>query len=290
LIIGHDEGSLYDSGIKYGEWPTGVYNRIDREWKMQNTNFTGTFSLDITLDALSNISSINPNDIVLMVDTDGNFSDADFYGTADGLSISIIGNMITIAGISNTIVPANSSQYLTLGVINPAASLPIELISFEGVLKGDVVLLNWVVATEINNDSFTIERSSGGINWQVVASIDGAGNTDEETRYQYTDKSPFDGTSFYRLKQTDFDGKSEYFNPIRIVNERSKKITVFPNPVKNELFIQNGGESVLISIYNLTGDLVLQQFVTHSLDISSIKDGIYIVVVDQNRFTIRIQH
>jgi len=73
-----------------------------------------------------------------------------------------------------------------------------------------VVKLRWITEAEINNDFFTIERSADGNTFEVVDIVPGAGNS-SSTRYYYTvDHNPLTGVSYYRLKQTDYDGKSAY--------------------------------------------------------------------------------
>jgi hypothetical protein len=94
--------------------------------------------------------------------------------------------------------------------------LPISLLSFEvKELKGKIQI-NWSTATEINNDYFTLERSIDGSNWEILAYVDGAGNSNQRLNYEYIDDYPYHGISYYRLKQTDFDGKFEYFAPVAV--------------------------------------------------------------------------
>ena len=66
--------------------------------------------------------------------------------------------------------------------------------------------------------------------------------------------------SFYRLKQTDFDGKFEYSNAIHIflVSEQSQ-YTMFPNPSPGTVHIVKSNESmegVSIILYDMNGKLV----------------------------------
>jgi len=76
--------------------------------------------------------------------------------------------------------------------------------------------LYWVTSNEINNDYFTIEKSNDGINFEIVEIILGAGNSDILLEYSFVDKNPINGISYYRLKQTDFDGKFEYSDIISV--------------------------------------------------------------------------
>ncbi|MFP4288832.1 MAG: hypothetical protein ACLFQS_06215 [Bacteroidales bacterium] len=94
--------------------------------------------------------------------------------------------------------------------------LPIELLYFKAKAVSGQVYLEWGTATEINNDYFTIERSMDGINWEVITFETGAGNSNHTRHYSFTDQFPVDGISYYRLKQTDYDGKFEYFQPAAV--------------------------------------------------------------------------
>ena len=106
-------------------------------------------------------------------------------------------------------------------------ALPIDLVSFNGEVLFElkpVVALDWTVASQVNNDYFTIERSTGGVEWSSIGKIYGVGNTSSEIKYNWIDNSPFGGVSYYRLKQTDYDGKSETFNPIAITISSKEKV------------------------------------------------------------------
>ena len=115
---------------------------------------------------------------------------------------------------------------LTYSINNP---LPINLLTFEGkLLSGidDIVKLKWETATEQNNDFFTLSRSIDGIIWENIASISGAGNSNEKTHYQYIDRSVPKKSKehiYYKLSQTDFNGQSEQFPPIAIILNKKTK-------------------------------------------------------------------
>ena len=112
--------------------------------------------------------------------------------------------------------------------------LPINLISFEGSLlpssNESLVELQWETASEHNNDYYTIHRSLDGISWDIIASVDGAGNSTEKISYSTLDRNLSKSLNsefvYYRLSQTDFDGESESFEPIsiRLANPRGKII------------------------------------------------------------------
>jgi hypothetical protein len=106
--------------------------------------------------------------------------------------------------------------------------LPIELISFDGeVLGGDihpVVMIDWVVASQVNNDYYEVQRSVDVENWKTISTVTGAGNSNTQMSYSILDDNPLHGVSYYRLKQTDYDGQTESFNPISIIISSEEKI------------------------------------------------------------------
>ncbi len=93
------------------------------------------------------------------------------------------------------------------GINNP---LPIELLSFTAKYQDGKVLLKWATGSEINNDFFTLERSHDAVNAEAIGFVEGAGNSSQTLHYNFVDHDPLPGISYYRLKQTDYDGSFEY--------------------------------------------------------------------------------
>lgn len=119
-------------------------------------------------------------------------------------------------------------------------SLPIELTSFDArPLSNNFVQLDWTTASETNNDYFTIERSQDGMNWEKVTEIDGKGTTLSKSTYSYIDREAYSKLSYYRLKQTDFDGQFSYSTIQSVYLENYDIIKIFPNPVLDFLTISN---------------------------------------------------
>jgi len=137
--------------------------------------------------------------------------------------------------------PTNNTYYVHVNVngncvedancrdvtITLTTSLPIELMEFNGKENGVNNLLYWNTASEQNNNYFTLERTADGENWINVATINGAGNSQEVLSYSYLDSDYERGkVNYYRLSQTDFDGNSETFNIISIDNTLNNRILV----------------------------------------------------------------
>lgn len=103
--------------------------------------------------------------------------------------------------------------------------LPIEILSFTGENLNTYNHIEWISASEINNDYFQIERSTNGIDWELLTIVNGAGNSNKNIYYSYRDTGFKNELNYYRLSQTDFDGTIEYFNPISIDN-RNKNVSI----------------------------------------------------------------
>ncbi|MBK9423627.1 MAG: hypothetical protein IPN54_05800 [Bacteroidetes bacterium] len=103
-----------------------------------------------------------------------------------------------------TIMDANGCKdTITILLATP---LPVELLYFNAFKYNEQVKVEWVTATEINNDYYIVERSSDGTDFEMVEVVPGAGNSNFLINYFIFDKDPFSGKSYYRLKQVDFDG------------------------------------------------------------------------------------
>jgi hypothetical protein len=157
----------------------------------------------------------------------------------------------------------NSERYFTLASKNPLMPLPVELLSFKAETKPGFIELTWVTATEINNDFFTIEKSTDGLHFSTlghVVSIAENGNSNRVLSYNFDDLSPQNGKNYYRLKQTDKDGTEEYHETI-VVNyhePRNINLVLFPNPNTGNSFRiaasgVNPNEALNLDLYDIYG-------------------------------------
>lgn len=181
----------------------------------------------------------------------------------------------------------NSFSRFTLGSrlsgLNP---LPVELVSFSGECQEDKVALSWSTASEINNDYFTVERSSDGHDYVSVGVVDGASNSNQLLRYFFEDAQPQE-TGYYRLKQTDFDGAYEYSDVVFVACSETGglEVLVYPNPGSLGLTLEiNGGpeRQHLFTMTDMSGRQVLQGTVQRLQTISAegLAPGIYLIMLD----------
>ena len=186
----------------------------------------------------------------------------------------------------------SAGSYFTLGYNNQPQ--PVTLQYFTAELMSDYVQLNWATVTEINNDYFTIERSDESLQFDSIASLPGAGNSNTVLKYSEIDSSPFGGVSYYRLKQTDFDRKFSYSNVVRIVNDKPSKepLSLYPNPANYAApvmmkLIQSGKLEAFVFISDIVGRVVYSGVMdlTKEVDLttvslrSELRPGTYVVRV-----------
>jgi hypothetical protein len=129
-----------------------------------------------------------------------------------------------------------------------ASPLPVELVSFQANCAGEgKVNVTWATASEHNSANFTVEKSRDGMNWTVMASLAGAGNSTQMINYSTVDNNAAAGVNYYRLTQTDFDGASETFNIASANcgdNSPLTTVKVYPNPSAGDFYIDFTSEEI----------------------------------------------
>ncbi|MBK7851617.1 MAG: T9SS type A sorting domain-containing protein [Bacteroidetes bacterium] len=113
--------------------------------------------------------------------------------------------------------------------------LPIELTFFDAKLIEDIVSLSWNTASETDNEYFTIEKSRNAEDYAEVVKVPTlapGGNSTTLLCYSTNDEQPYEGLSYYRLKQTDFNGRFTYSDPVVVRYEKLSgfSLNVYPNP------------------------------------------------------------
>ena len=246
---------------------------------------------------------------IYLIELDFNATSGDSYAfritnestssTSDVLTGTLAGSSgspIQSIGFGNGVIGSNQNLIFDDIVVtqNPSNPLPVELTVFSADQRQNGVLLQWETATETNNSHFLIERSGNMRQWEVLGSVQGAGNTLNNTRYTFFDASPLPGNNYYRLRQVDFDGK-EMLSPIVVVTWTTQGFTeVFPNPFSNAIAIRLSGmpeQSVLTAeLLDLRGKVVEKWAINseqpHDLHVAA---GHYLLrISDKNNQTVSI--
>lgn len=159
--------------------------------------------------------------------------------------------------------------------------LPVELIRFSATAQGHEVQLVWATATEHNNTGFAVERSTDGLRFDAIAEVVGAGNSMQVVEYNALDRSPVNGTGYYRLLQTDFDGTTSYSDVVSVSIAESE-LLAYPNPADDRLWItgtSSGDDVMLMDAMGRTLRSVAANDALFSLDLSDLPVGRYVIRV-----------
>ncbi len=188
----------------------------------------------------------------------------------------------------------NFSEFWLHGSIN-VSPLSVELKTFDTYCEQGKTVVNWSTHSEKNNAFFTIEESVDGINWTEIQQLQAAGNTQVENNYQITLSSK--RKAYYRLVQTDFDGKNTSFHPV-LLNCHSvfePKMEVFPNPNKGQFILQISSDfqqkEMQLKCISMDGKTVFTQDVNidkgnNSIPFNNLNilPGTYILQLNSNQY------
>ena len=163
---------------------------------------------------------------------------------------------ITGTGIINVQGPNNFDQTPATGVdVNP--TLPIELVDFYAKREFNHINVLWSTYTETNNDYFELYKSLDAMNWKLITTTDGAGNSNSLIEYQYEDYDVYQNLIYYKLKQVDYDGAYKFVGIISVNNDIDETIVnIYPNPSENVVYIETTNIKCpysKIEIYNVYG-------------------------------------
>ena len=225
---------------------------LDRYWTFEPQNITSaTFDITIHYDDADVIG--DENDLVpIKFNVDADTSDFSNY------TLDVANNTILWQGLTSF---SEGS-----GGTTPDVVTPVELLSFTGVAEDRLVILNWVTATEINNDRFEVQWSDDAVSFIHIGEVAGNGTTQEDQYYSFIDREALTGVNYYRLRQVDYDGQYEYSPIISVqVEELQEKASfkLYPNPVTDGRFNLDmtgfrEGETVQLNIVNLSGNTIRQ--------------------------------
>jgi hypothetical protein len=192
------------------------------------------------------------------------------------------------AGSYNVSIKDTNDCISTGTIVLLGAPLPITLLSFDANARNRDVQLSWTTATEVNNDFFTVERSADAVNFDPILVKDGAGTSTVLHNYEDYDLHPLSGISYYRLKQTDFDGKFAYSDIISVrFNVTGNNIYGYYDPKHQSMHILSShGELDILSIevLDMSGKVIAQREKLKGkdieLDVPGIAGGMYALKIE----------
>lgn len=193
------------------------------------------------------------------------------YDTKVAVSFTDIGKYFVVSTLDKN----NNESSLGVAVV-----LPITGLEFTVSLQGNKSNLNWKTLSEINTARFVIERSTNGINFNSIATVNAAGNSNTDTRYQEQDVLSATGIYYYRIKIIDNDGQFKYSEIRSVVyRKNANSIVVAPNPFKEVVNFSNVGKAIQVNITDLTGRLLFSKKLNNEnnvqLQLSKLPAGMY---------------
>ncbi|GAB4094070.1 T9SS type A sorting domain-containing protein [Flaviaesturariibacter terrae] len=202
-----------------------------------------------------------------------------------------------------TLTRSGFTSFSPFSVRNYVDPLPVTWLAFSGQRRSGSDELQWSTATESNNGGFTVEESSDGRNFTAVATVAGAGNSTIDNHYHYTRRNA-QGTRYYRIRQTDLDGRYSYTSVIRLSDGSATgglQATFGANPVRGNASVQLTAAqagTVQLALFDAQGRALWQQrstlgagTQTISVPLSAQPAGVYFLAVtdaDGGKQTLRM--
>lgn len=190
---------------------------------------------------------------------------------------------------------ATCGSMLGVGGTTACATVPVEFASFLAENKKTHTLLNWTTSTEINNDYFIVQHSLDGKHFEDLEYVKGNGTTSTVQYYRYEHGTPAQSVNYYRLKQVDYDGTTDYSDivSVRYGNETDFEIDIYPTVFNDVVSIISSTQLIDASteVYDFQGALVYKNVINgNEIDLTTLQTGSYIlrIVRENNVSTHRI--
>jgi hypothetical protein len=233
-----------------------------------------------------------------------------FDRTASGIGQYDAGNNWIGGGLTNaagsdpyTQSSTGNTLFALFGVGDDLAPLPVKLVSFTASLATEnEVAVNWVTASELNNEYFDVEFSRDGQTWETHGAVAGHGNSNSMETYSFNDKLNIEAIGdaemlYYRLKQVDFDGRFEYSWVVTVkLSENAVKIgECYPNPFSEMMTVsyqKEKSDKITLELIDLQGNTILSNEINDfttagvaSLETSNLPYGMYLVKISNGATT-----
>ncbi|MBR9860759.1 T9SS type A sorting domain-containing protein [bacterium] len=288
----HNDGQIFNSGFIYTQelhsdgyiFNSGQIKLEDNhDFKHHGGELEGCGTILADRIDISKNTGVSLNGIAAALTTCQNFCNV-----ANTDTPTFSGNVTLYEFLNDT----DSANSITDSIIAICFSgyLSVEYVEFSiENIQNKIVKISWSTSSEYNNALFEVERSIDKENWEVIDQKEAAGNSSSIRNYTTVDVDPIEGQSYYRIKQTDFDGVNGYSNilEVEISEKASSNIAAYPQPAHNMItlksekkFVKEDLEILSMTGEDLSGNIVVKESGASNvirLDISGLKPGIYFV-------------
>jgi hypothetical protein len=220
------------------------------------------------------------------------FTNASITGTLNGTAkIGHCTGTVTDysnGSVSGTIASGAGFTNFSPFAIANATALPVSWTAFTCIAQENTTELTFTTASQHDNAYFDIERSTDGQGFRNIGQVQGAGNSNEEITYSFTDESPTKGLNYYRLKQVGFDGAFDYSKVITVYFGRNSSLSILPTLVVDQISIRIDQKSTeqpgIWEIIDLCGHQVLagvfpSEQGVFQIDLSALQSSAYLIRV-----------
>lgn len=273
------------------EWMAGttrLNSKANNQDPIANAGNDITLALPLNTTVLNGSASRDPNDVIVKYEWTKTTGPAGFTIQKPNYPVS---NLTDLQYGSYTFQLKVTDQFGMVKThevnVTVTSALPVGISYFKGKINGKSNNLTWATSNENYLDHFEIQRSTDGVNFNLIGSFTAGKNV-----YAYTDEKAPSGLSYYRLKNVDKDGAFSY-SEIITVNNNSPVIVLakYPNPVTDVLTLVVQGAvygKIEISIHNFEGRQVKKQTVTKpdflwkgTINTANLQKGVYTIQVQK---------
>jgi hypothetical protein len=263
---------------------------IDRFWQINPQGYTTNPTINNLVFTYGEAEYGAPNTI-----TENNLVAQRWNSSAQVWGDYFPASIINTAANTVTLPTVPGNQLYNWWTLTDLGSpLPVTLLDFTAIKKNNTVITNWSTSTEINSAYFELWKSADQQVFEKLGSVAAAGFSSTLLKYSFTDSKPLNGTSYYRLKMVDADGKFVWSPTVRINVGNDNFVSIFPNPAT--AFINLSVSSAIAGakptgyVYNGLGSLVKTFPITGTykkINIELLPPGLYSVrfAYNKNSFT-----
>lgn len=224
IKVSHTSATTTTTGLSIADGANTITNRQDSYWTVTTNGIATGSTFNLRADGYAGATGFGT------------------IGAASDLRLMLSGSVTGTAGTNSGTNPfqvnrtgislANLAKNWYWGSINATQTpLPVSFIDFTGKVINGQVELNWSTASESFNDHFTVYHSTDGERFIQIGKVNGHGTTNEKNDYSLADLAPAEGMNYYRLGQTDYDGKTSTLKTISVTVDKVYLTKIYPNPV-----------------------------------------------------------
>jgi hypothetical protein len=174
--------------------------------------------------------------------------------------------------------------------LDKAHPLPVTWLDLSADCDNNDAIVKWSTASEQNADYFTVERSLDGTNFSTLGKVQASGNTTTIKNYSYTDADAPNTNTYYRIRETDYNGQYSFSGQITVNGCGTKgELGVYPNPSLGSFNVAITGskdEEVVILVVDMLGQEFYSKVTVLSSDqeviaidpTSKLAAGVYTVI------------